>query len=599
MNILMAQPNYQVGPKHLNSYYLPYSIGCIWSYAQQFEDIKDNYLVIDWLFKRDNINEVISKHNKIDVVFCSVYVWNEKYCEKLSRCIRSKWPDCVIIWGGPQVNYSDTNIFKRYDFLNIISVSEGEITTLEILRAILRGEETKYIEGTVYNDKGTPIRNALRSRTSIENFPSPYISDVFSHIIKQHPEIQWSAVLETNRGCPYSCTYCDWGSLTASKIKNFSMEKIKKELEWFKQNNIRWLAIADANFGIHKHRDLEIARLIKKINDKHSLLEGVSINTLKNRTEDVIEISKILGNLHYNGISLPFQSMNKNTLKAVKRSNMALNAHRELIEKIHKEKLKYYVEMILPLPLETKDSWRRGFYELYETGIHDGINAYSLYACVNTELTQTQILEYDMDITLMPIMEDEEEYIEYAPIVTATNTMTYEEYIECLLFSKTQTILHSMGYSQLASIRANEQGVGFQKFYEKLEEILNRYNEWNLEENKLKNLIKQSFSKNPKISIHDIDRQNYIRAQLLRTVIMDAVEQTLNHFGISDSIDIMKETNCIVYNVQNKETWPIEYKGKTYRYTGTYCDNILEYADILTFRRNKNFIKIEISAKEL
>ena len=44
--------------------------------------------------------------------------------------------------------------------------------------------------------------------------PSPYLTGVFDDIIANNPEYVFNATLETNRGCPFACTFCDWGSLT-------------------------------------------------------------------------------------------------------------------------------------------------------------------------------------------------------------------------------------------------------------------------------------------------------------------------------------------------------------------------------------------------
>ena len=40
--ISLVQPNFQQGPKEINAHYLPYSVGVLWSYVQQFPKIRDN-----------------------------------------------------------------------------------------------------------------------------------------------------------------------------------------------------------------------------------------------------------------------------------------------------------------------------------------------------------------------------------------------------------------------------------------------------------------------------------------------------------------------------------------------------------------------------
>ena len=49
--------------------------------------------------------------------------------------------------------------------------------------------------------------------------PSPYLENVFEPLLDANPDERWLALWETNRGCPFSCTFCDWGSATAAKEK--------------------------------------------------------------------------------------------------------------------------------------------------------------------------------------------------------------------------------------------------------------------------------------------------------------------------------------------------------------------------------------------
>ena len=53
---------------------------------------------------------------------------------------------------------------------------------------------------------------------------------MFEKIIADNPGVLWNGTLETNRGCPFACTFCDWGGLTYSKLKKFPEEKVLQEL---------------------------------------------------------------------------------------------------------------------------------------------------------------------------------------------------------------------------------------------------------------------------------------------------------------------------------------------------------------------------------
>ena len=146
--------------------------------------------------------------------------------------------DSVVVFGGPQTHGGMT----AHKFIDVFVRGEGEENFLDLLRTIIAGQEP----------------DLFYSKRRLENLdiPSPYTTGVFDEIIKNNPGAVWAMTLETNRGCPYSCTFCDWGSLTYSKVKKFGLEKVQQELEWIVGQPVRYIVCADANMGIFKERDL-------------------------------------------------------------------------------------------------------------------------------------------------------------------------------------------------------------------------------------------------------------------------------------------------------------------------------------------------------
>ena len=77
--ISLVQPNFQQGPKEYNAHYLPYSVGVLWAYVNQFDSIKANYQLEDLIWRRDNIEDTVAKLSRCDIVGFSTYVWNKNY----------------------------------------------------------------------------------------------------------------------------------------------------------------------------------------------------------------------------------------------------------------------------------------------------------------------------------------------------------------------------------------------------------------------------------------------------------------------------------------------------------------------------------------
>ena len=93
--------------------------------------------------------------------------------------------------------------------------------------------------------------------------PSPYLDGVFDH----YGAAVDAAIVESNRGCPFGCTFCDWGSATNQKVRKFDLQRVKDEIEWIGRHEVRVIWVADANFGIYE-RDIELAEWICEVKKK-------------------------------------------------------------------------------------------------------------------------------------------------------------------------------------------------------------------------------------------------------------------------------------------------------------------------------------------
>ena len=116
------------------------------------------------------------------------------------------------------------------------------------------------IPGVSYLKDSKMINNPNLPRLrNFDGCPSPYTSGVFNKLMEENPNEKWIVSWETNRGCPFSCTYCDWGSAINSKVARFEIERLHHELEWFAKNKVEFIYVCDANFGMLP-RDFDIVQ---------------------------------------------------------------------------------------------------------------------------------------------------------------------------------------------------------------------------------------------------------------------------------------------------------------------------------------------------
>lgn len=436
-------------------YWLPYSVGCIWAYANQFSWVKETFILKQLFFSRNKIDDVVAGLENPAVCGFSCYVWNEQYCLAAAESIKKQYPNCKIVFGGPQVNL---DILDEYNFIDSVILGEGEKNFTKLLFALK-------------NDEALQEVYFAERITDLSELPSPYTTGVFDKIISDHPNALWQMTFETNRGCPFSCTFCDWGSLTYSKVKQYDISKVEEEIIWIKNNPISYVFLADANFGIFKERDLEIAKLLHE-HLEHSAVDTINVQFTKNSNEVVIDIAKSLGRL-CRGISLSAQSMNDKTLDTIKRKNMAINKLSEMFQLIRDAGIGSYTELILGMPDETLESWKTGVADLLELGQHNHIDVWFTQMLKNSEMSSKQSLKtHGIKTTRVKdyifIFNDFDEISEYIDIIKETNTMTTEEMVDAYMYSWIIIHFHIHGYTQILSRYSRNEGISYRKFYDTL-----------------------------------------------------------------------------------------------------------------------------------
>ena len=362
MQISLVQPNFRQGGKAFEAYWLPHSIACVYTYVEHKNP--DYFDLNKIIFKREAVDNAAKSMRNDDVVLFSNYMWNWQYNLELSKRLREINRDVIIVFGGPQVSeFRLEEQIEEYNWVDSWVVSEGELS-FELLIDNLRNNGR--------------VEKIYKARRLVDlDIPSPYSNGFFDSILEDNPDIKWSTTLETNRGCPFKCTFCDWGSLTYSKIKKFPMPKVYQEIEWLGKNKIEYIFVADANFGVFPPRDSEIVDVMLDVQEKYGYPKVFNANWHKNSKQNVIPLlKKLTSNGMNRGMTLSVQSMDSDVLRAIDRKNMDISHLKDMFNLIEQEGLGTYTELILPLPLETVTTWRKGLAEILDIGQHNSIEIY-------------------------------------------------------------------------------------------------------------------------------------------------------------------------------------------------------------------------------
>jgi len=309
-----------------------------------------------------------------DILALSHYEWNSNLNLAILKHMKQKNANTVTVMGGPNFNAVDLdwihNFFQERPNLDAYIYGEGEWSFTRFVE-LLQSNDKKIsnipfeeLPGSVfYLDKLNKIINNPKNfvdRMNLTDHPSPYLTGILDPFLTD-PLL--SPIMETNRGCPYDCTFCNWGNATQEKINQFSLETVKEEVKYIcetSRNLTGFLYIADANFGILR-RDLEIAEVIRDCSDKYNFPQHVFIYFAKNTNDAIINIAATLKTV--TSMSMSKQTMKQEVLVNIKRKNIPIEQYDVLREKCHEKGIETFCELIYGLPGESYRSFVDGVKE--------------------------------------------------------------------------------------------------------------------------------------------------------------------------------------------------------------------------------------------
>ncbi len=148
-----------------------------------------------------------------DVVAFSAYLWSFPLFAQVAVQIHRDDPTRLLIFGGPSARPSmlDQLPFRKTrEVVDVLIVNEGELTTLEIVQAAdRRANSLASIHGIAQWCGDQWRETPTRPLADLNQLPSPYVMNLVPS--------GGLGVLQTYRGCPYTCSFCEWGTMESPK----------------------------------------------------------------------------------------------------------------------------------------------------------------------------------------------------------------------------------------------------------------------------------------------------------------------------------------------------------------------------------------------
>ena len=309
-----------------------------------------------------------------DVIGLSNYSWNYEINRHLARIFRSEMPQVVLVQGGPHIRTDDHGIKQHLldnPEIDYVAMFEGEWPTENLVKAFLqrngpvRAQQIHTdIPGIAFLNGSDLVYSARPSRKGeLEGLPSPYLSGRLDEFLDSP---YYLPLLETNRGCPFACTFCAWGISVLNKVRRFDLERVCAEIDYVASRSeaTHWY-FTDANFGMFP-RDIEIAEAIRKAAERSPYFQRLSINWAKNSSKYCVEIQKIL-----KGICDPLvavQTTDADVLVDIKRANIKMDTMTDLVAQGQQDGIAMTTDVLAGLPGETLESHFRTLRDVFSIG---------------------------------------------------------------------------------------------------------------------------------------------------------------------------------------------------------------------------------------
>ena len=421
---------------------LPLNIGYVAAYCKK--QFGTNVEIS--LFKYIKDLEKAIRESPPDILGLSNYVWGKNVSYEMISMMSEIDPHVLNVWGGPNfpIDFpSQEKFMKKYPKVDIYVPVDGEVGFSNIIEQALKADSKKEIKQKVLSK---PIDGCVSRETDgklqytipvirikkLDEIPSPYTTGILDKFF----DGKLSPMMQTNRGCPFHCTFCADGKDEVNQVNYFSTERVKEELDYIvkhKHKDTRNMIFSDLNFGMYP-RDQEIAKYISDLQLKHGYPDFIYISTGKNQKEKVINAIKTLKD------SMPLwmsvQSLDKGVLKNIRRDNISTDHMLALYPAIKDANLQTRAEVILGLPGETHENHMTTLRELIRARM-DEIQVHTCMLLDGSEMgTPNERKKWKLNTKFRILQRDFVELsngkkvMEIEEVVVSSEHMTFDEYVD-------------------------------------------------------------------------------------------------------------------------------------------------------------------------
>lgn len=287
---------------------------------------------------------------KPDAIGFSCYIWNIGMVEKLMGELHKLLPQLPVFLGGPEVTYDADKLLRKYPYLTGIFIGEGEATFAQVVKYYVKKnpESLEDIPGLMLRSGMTPERKPL-NLTDV-----PFLYDDMA------PFTNRIIYYETQRGCPFRCSYCL--SSIDKTVRFRDIEVVKRELAFFLEKKVKQVKFVDRTFNCNHDHAMAVWQYLYEhdngVTNFHFEIAGDIL-----REDEIALVAKMRPGLVQFEIGV--QSTNTDTLREIRRV-MDIEKLKQVVAALKAaHNVHIHLDLIAGLPYEDYDSFARSFDDVY------------------------------------------------------------------------------------------------------------------------------------------------------------------------------------------------------------------------------------------
>lgn len=209
--------------------------------------------------KEEHITSAV-KEERPDVLALS-FISTTTYpaAKSMASKLKAAAPEIPVIFGGPFASMNADRILNDCPHVDCIGVGEGEELLPDYLDHL---DDPSAVAGLVHRSGGEIVRNEGRPLIQdLDRFPYPDRTSLPIDYIESLPldvpavfSLDRFCTMQTSRGCPFSCIYCEIPSISQGRWRSRSPEHVLGEMQQLNDMGYRSIYLTDDHFLLKRKR---------------------------------------------------------------------------------------------------------------------------------------------------------------------------------------------------------------------------------------------------------------------------------------------------------------------------------------------------------